>query len=579
MAAHEFASACAGAWAGLSQWRILETRFDLGLNFLEAWQGWKNDPRRCGMLHYVAVQQHPEPAADIFRSVARRPELAPLAQSLREQWYGLLPGVHRMVFENGRVLLTLHVRNVREVLRKEPFTVDSVLMHGLPPPEGSDPDRLTADGHWDLHALKALARHCRRGTNLAAFEVTEKTQRELAQCGFVPESPPQPASAGLTRAVYSPAWEPKARRVAPAAQPGHCVVIGAGLAGAASAASLARRGWQVTVLDAAPQAAMGASGLPAGLLAPHQSPDDSLLSRLSRAGVRATLQQSHAVLREGRDWGFTGVLELSERMPAENQPPMDGAWSRPADASQKAKASLGPDVPARWHQYAAWIRPAALVTSWLANPAVTWRGGIRVSRLVRRGDGWDIVGEDGEPVAHCDLVVVAAAMGSARLLEGHLSIGLQPVRGQVSWCEQEPGETLPPFPVNGNGHFISGVPASNGQAWFCGSTFDRGDTDTKERTGDHLANLARLRTLLPAVATQLAPVFEAGTVKSWTGVRCASSNRRPLLGEVEPRLWLSTAMGSRGLTFALLCAELMASQLHAEPLPVEHKLAAALHLP
>jgi glycine/D-amino acid oxidase-like deaminating enzyme len=32
-------------------------------------------------------------------------------------------------------------------------------------------------------------------------------------------------------------------------------------------------------------------------------------------------------------------------------------------------------------------------------------------------------------------------------------------------------------------------------------------------------------------------------------------------------------MGSRGLTFAALCAELLAARLHAEPLPVELRLA------
>ena len=35
-------------------------------------------------------------------------------------------------------------------------------------------------------------------------------------------------------------------------------------------------------------------------------------------------------------------------------------------------------------------------------------------------------------------------------------------------------------------------------------------------------------------------------------------------------------MGSRGLTFAPLCAELLAARLHGEPLPLESKLAQAL---
>ena len=66
-----------------------------------------------------------------------------------------------------------------------------------------------------------------------------------------------------------------------------------------TAASLARRGWQVQVLDAATAPAGGASGLPLGLFAPHLSPDDNVFSRVSRSGVRAMLQQSQALLQPG----------------------------------------------------------------------------------------------------------------------------------------------------------------------------------------------------------------------------------------------------------------------------------------
>ena len=43
-----------------------------------------------------------------------------------------------------------------------------------------------------------------------------------------------------------------------------------------------------------------------------------------------------------------------------------------------------------------------------------------------------------------------------------------------------------------------------------------------------------------------------------------------------PGLWVSTAMGSRGLSFAALCAELLAARWHGEPLPVPALLARAL---
>jgi tRNA 5-methylaminomethyl-2-thiouridine biosynthesis bifunctional protein len=150
------------------------------------------------------------------------------------------------------------------------------------------------------------------------------------------------------------------------------------------------------------------------------------------------------------------------------------------------------------------------------------------------------------------------------------------VRGQVSWALREDGHEFPPFPINGNGHFIPQVQLQGGTAWFCGATFHRDDSETASNEADHEENLKRLCQLSPAVARQLAPAFSTGSVQAWTGVRCASLDRRPLLGELAPGLWVSTAMGSRGLTFAALCAELLAAQLHGEPLPLERRLAMAL---
>jgi tRNA 5-methylaminomethyl-2-thiouridine biosynthesis bifunctional protein len=141
---------------------------------------------------------------------------------------------------------------------------------------------------------------------------------------------------------------------------------------------------------------------------------------------------------------------------------------------------------------------------------------------------------------------------------------------------QSPDPQLPDFPINGNGHLLTQIPTDEGPAWLTGSSYGRGDTRTDERAQDHADNLARLRTLVPTLAERLAPDFAAGRVRGWSGVRCASTDRRPLVGELAPGLWVTTAMGSRGLTFAALCADLLAARLNGEPLPLPPPLAAAL---
>ena len=356
------------------------------------------------------------------------------------------------------------------------------------------------------------------------------------------------------------------------------LVVGGGLAGASAASALALRGWHVQVLDAAPRPASGASGLPAGLMAPHLSGDDNLLSRLSRHGVRTTWQHAKALLREGIDWRSTGVLEHRLRarrdLPASQGFAAD--WHHDAAPVARHAAQLPPAAHAVWHPHAAWIQPAALVRAWLDHPAITWRGGVPIARLERQPAGWRLLDTQGREVGQAPLVVIAAALGSGALTGDRLAIG--PVRGQLSWGLQARTDNLPEFPINGNGHLLTHIPTDEGLAWVSGSSYARGDTATDERPEDHADNLARLQTLVPALAKRLAPAFAAGQVRAWTGVRCASADRRPVIGELEPGLWVTTAMGSRGLTFAALCAELLAARLHGEPLPLPRTLAAALDL-
>lgn len=589
-----------GAWAGQPQWRILETGFGFGLNFLVTWAAWRADPARPTLLHFVSTEAWPVSAADLLRATTAHPELAPLAQELHRQWWGLLPGVHRLRFDGGRVLLTLCVGDTQTVLRQQQLTVDSIYLDGFSPQRNP--------GIWDLHTLKAVARCCRRGTRLSTWTIARAVRDALTQCGFaVARVPGVPPKRDNLHAQYDPHWEP---RTAPRAQPepalpGDCIVIGGGIAGAASAASLARRGWQVRVLDSAAEPAAGASGLPAGVFAPHVSPDDSVLSRLSRSGVRTTLQQARWLLREGTDWLACGVLEhRTDGTPGlaaswGQGPGVD--WSEPAPPATLAAAGLGREATACWHSQGGWIRPARMAAALLAQPGIHWQGHCEVARLRRVGAAgaapvWQALDARGQVLAQAPTVVIAAGAGSAVLLEHRWP--LQPVRGQVSWGEHQagPGPGVP-FPVNGNGNLVPRFPLGDGPcgpaAWVMGSTFER-DVDTLPPSGAdvqaaHAANWAKLQALLPQTAPVLRAAFAAapqaaeaapGPLHAWAAVRCTAPDRLPIVGPVDaealPGLWACTAMGARGLTLALLCGELLAARLQGEPLPIDTKLAKAL---
>ena len=109
-----------------------------------------------------------------------------------------------------------------------------------------------------------------------------------------------------------------------------------------------------------------------------------------------------------------------------------------------------------------------------------------------------------------------------------------------------------------------------------GASFDIDDADRSVRADSHAGNLARLEQMLPGAARGLDPSKLEGRV----AFRAVVPDRLPMIGPIaDPRgagLYGAFAYGSRGLLWAGLGGEIIASMLAGEPLPIEGKLAAAL---
>lgn len=578
-------------WKGQAQWCILETGFGLGLNFLVTWAAWRTDPERPRLLHFISCEAWPVAGEDLLRAAPPDPQIRTLAAELASQFHGLVPGVHRLSFDDGRVLLTLLIGDAQSMLKAQRPMVDSVYLDGFTP-------RLNPD-LWSEHTLKTVARCCRRGARLATWSAARSVRETLTQTGFqVQKVPGVPPKHHNVLAVYDPPWQPHPTHPvlpAPDLPPGRCcAVVGAGLAGASIAASLARRGWKVSVLDTAQHPATGASGVPAAICAPHTSPDDSLISRVSRAGLRLLQQTLHTTLgqEQGSTWALTGVLEhtVNQTPRLAGDSPEWQAWSTLASAQQRQAAHLCAEAPALWHAGGGWLQPVRLVEQLLAQPGITYHGGAPVAQLqhdAQRALPWTLLGPDQKTLAQADLVVLCAGHQTSRLLPDVLP--LQPVRGMTSWGRrsQAPSDTpWPTVPVNGHGMFIPQVSLQTEDAWVCGSTFERDKEQLPltplEVSDAHAANRDKLRALLPALAQELSPLFgQPGTLQAWSGVRCTTPDHLPFIGPLNNSgfpagLWACTGLGARGATLAILCGELLAAQLHQEPLPLEASLARAL---
>lgn len=532
--------------AGINKWCVLDTAFGDGRTFLTWLQYWQSNPDRPALLHYVGI------VPDV--SVASWPtELAPLSLKLGD-------GFHRLLLQDGQVSLTLCVGSLQETLSELVMQADTVYL-----------GRTTA--LWDKWAVKALARLCRRHTQLVRLADSTASDDTLQDAGFraMVDCPPSIDGMAQPSHVYDPRWHLSKSRgssmPAPVRAPARCAVIGAGLAGASVAYALATRGWQVTVLDRHPEPAGGASGLPVGLVVPHTSADDSPRSRMSRTGTHLTFQHAKQLLSEGQDWAPSGVLERDE--------------------------VHGGDI---WHRMAGWIKPSRLVREWLRHPGITFLGLSPVAALRHRDGLWALEGETGHTLTTADHVVLANAFGCQGLLTSiHTGVGLDPnvvvtatalqeLHGTLSYgdcIEEITNKPLwPKTPVNGNGSFIPHIPGATGQRWYAGSTFETDPAAAANLTAQHLANQLRLGALLPQVEEALADEFQKGNVNAWSGTRCVTHDRLPLVGPLQAgadnSLWISAGMGARGLSFSALCAQLLVAQMHGEPLPLEASLARGL---
>lgn len=592
-----------GAWQGKRTFTIVETGFGQGLNFLATWAAWRDDPQRCARLDFVSIEKHPFDRAGLSIVHPASGVLAPLAETLRQSWPVPVPGVHRFTFDDGRVTLTLLLGDAMETLSQLSCAADAFYLDGFSPAKNPD--------LWQPRVFKQLARLARAGATLATYTAAGFVRRGLQEAGFeVRKAPGFGSKRDMTVAQFPTHWRTRRGPVeAPVWSQRHAIVLGAGLAGCSVAERLASRGWRITLIDENDGPARGTSAHRAAAMHPHVSIDDSVLSRLSRAGNLLARRHWDALDRAGFATGFqrTGVLQLAEDADdATEQQRIVQTLGYPTDYIdwlnvEEAAQRVGAGVPQGgwWFAQAGWVAPPDICRANLAaaGTAIDTRWNTHVESLRQDGEQWQVLDAQGAVIASAPVIVLASSLGAARLAPLN-SASLKPVRGQltdVPVAGLEAGLAWPKAVVCGDGYLLPAEPGA--RSVRIGSSFQPGEFDLTERVADHAANLRRLTGLQPQQSGALAKLDPA-QLQGYVGVRCVSANRLPLIGPLVdeaaatargfrlrgphaqlPRLaglYAALAYGSRGLTWSVLGAELLAAQIDGGPLPLESDLAAAL---
>lgn len=585
---------------------IGETGFGTGLNFLCAWQVFEQHATASARLHFVSVEKYPLSPADLQRALALWPELKPLADQLLEQYVAIHPGFQRVTLANGRVTLTLLIGDALEQLPQLDARIDAWFLDGFAPAKNPD--------MWTAELFAELARLSAPGTSISTFTSTGWVRRLINAAGFKMKRTPgighkweilRGEFLGWPQEVAAPpAHKPWFARPAPPTGERRALVIGAGLAGCASAASLAARGWHVTVLERHNDIAQEASGNPQGVLYLKLSAHGTALSQLIVSGFGYTRRLLEH-LQRGVDWGDCGVLQLAfNTKETERQAQLAAAF--PDDllhildqAHAEARAGIALPSGGLFYPEGGWVHPPALCQWQAAHSNVellTHHDVLELRRVDGRWQAWD-----GERLLADAPVVVLAGAAEIKRFAFSSELPLKRIRGQITRLPQTLESQNLSTVVCAEGYV---APARLGEHTL-GASFDFNNDDLTPTAAEHAGNVQMLEEISPDLIARFgADNLQPDALEGRAAFRCTSPDYLPIVGPLAdspafieaysvlskdarqtpdiPCPWLegmyvNSGHGSRGLITAPLSGELIAAWLDDEPLPLPRAVAEACH--
>jgi len=585
---------------------IGETGFGTGLNFLCAWQLFEQHAVAGARLHFVSVEKYPLSPADLQRALALWPQLKPLADQLLRQYVAIHEGFQRISLANGRVTLTLLIGDALEQLPQLDAQIDAWFLDGFAPAKNPD--------MWTAELFVELARLAAPGSTISTFTSTGWVRRLLNAAGFKMKRTPgighkweilRGEFLGWPADVTPPLpYKPWFARPAPPAGERSALVIGAGLAGCATASSLAARGWQVSLLERHEAVAQEASGNPQGVLYLKLSAHGTALSQLIVSGFGYTRRLLEN-LQRGTDWDNCGVLQLAFNA-KETERHAQLAEAFPEDLLQwleqpaaQARAGVGVAHGGLFYPEGGWVHPPALCQAQATQPNIELLSHHDVLQLRKVDDQWQAW--DGERLLASAAVVVLAGAADIKRFAQSAELPLKRIRGQITRLAQTPKSAALKTVVCAEGYV---APARLGEHTL-GASFDFHSDDLTPTSAEHQGNLAMLAEISSDLVARLH--IDQQPVESLEGraaFRCTSPDYLPIVGPLadlpafnqtyaalskdarqvpdsacpwHDGLYVNSGHGSRGLITAPLSGELLAAWLDNEPLPLPRSVAEACH--
>jgi tRNA 5-methylaminomethyl-2-thiouridine biosynthesis bifunctional protein len=298
------------------------------------------------------------------------------------------------------------------------------------------------------------------------------------------------------------------------------------------------------------------------------------------AATSARLRDGHAV--RWRPW--TGVLHLARDATPRRHATAHGRLpnSFHAELLSASSSATKPATPRRLagrngrlvvpRMRAGSTRPSSVPGQCSTDFDVPLRR--RTSTRMERATGslWRLFDADRQLIAGaCRWVVLANGIGAPALVP-ELALPVRAGRGLVSHLA---ATVTPPMDivVTRLGYVtppVDGLRCAGATSTIVETSATNAATPLP---AEHVENLFRLEMMLPGFGKSL----DAAELDGRVSFRPMSPDRLPIVGPLAGEgLWICDGFGARGLVFASICAELLASQVDGEPLPLERDLVRAI---
>lgn len=572
---------------------IVETGFGTGANFLVTWQCFcqfkqQHPDAQCQRLYFSSVEKYPLTLADLQQALqvhADKPELQPLIQQLLQQYPLGVSGCHRLVFDQGKVIVDLWLGDVSEVLPNLTHA-DAIYLDGFAPSKNPE--------MWQPKLFTDLAKISHANTSIATFTAAGMVKRGLQQAGFsvkkvqgfgrkremLTATAPSVTS-GTNNCFNTPSVETAHATKANAHK--EVTIIGGGIASLCTALALQQRNINVHLICADNDVAMQASQNRQGAIYPSLHAEVTENSQLQVQAFLYARQFYQRWQQRGLDFklDFCGMIHLGTTPQLQyRQSKIVTLWPeqlvRAVDAQQAtAIAGLALQHSGIYYPLAGWLNPKQFCQAALAylqqQSNFRFSNNTQVLNMQRQTDSWLI--SAASKTYTSDYIVLAAGSQLAKFATTH-ALPIITTRGQVSHVSQPKMAGLKTVLCH-KGYI---TPAWQG-LHSIGATFDRQSTTAFISSNDDAENMQQ-------VAEQLdSPEWLSGAKvhSACAAFRAGLPDQSPIAAEIEPAFFALGGFGARGIMYAPMLAELIACQICTEPLPLtqlqRHNLSAARFKP